>query len=364
MRNFDTTAEEIMRHAVEIKDAMLTEIQGECAPVIFGAGNCGHKIYDLFQEYHIEVRAFCDNRLAGNIDQVTGLKIVSPEELRDAFAGSSILLCVDSEEDCHDITRQLQQLGVDISRLRRMHRYFYWKTEQYFAANRERYRKVYGLLEDELSRQVYLKKLEKTFLLRSMGGGNVISPAAEEYFDEKAALTDQEVFIDCGGYDGDTSVSFIKHCRGKYKDIVIFEPESCKKEKIAENMGKHPYTLYQYGVWSGHEKLSFSALGTAASQISEHGTGGSVIETVSLDETVYDRRPTYIKMDIEGAEQEALKGAAKIIRDYRPKLAVCIYHKPGDMFEIPEMVKALNPDYRLYVRQYTDAWYDTVLYAL
>ena len=362
MRDFDRTAKEIMQRSVEIKDAMLAKIQGKGAPVIFGAGNCGHRIYDLLREYHIEVGAFCDNRMAGNTDQATGRKIVSPEELRDAFAASPILLCVDNEEACRAIEGQLRQLGVDISRLHRMHRFFYWKTEQYFAANRERYRNVYGMLEDERSRQVYLKKLEKTFLLRSMG--DAVSPAEEEYFDEKVALTDREVFIDCGGYDGDTSVSFIRHCKGRYRDIVIFEPEPCKKEEIARNMGEYPYTLYQYGVWSGHAKLSFSAFGTAASQISEHGTGGSVIETVSLDEMVYDRQPTYIKMDIEGAEQEALRGAAKTIQDHRPKLAVCIYHKPEDMFEIPEMIKALNPDYRLYVRQYTDAWYDTVLYAL
>lgn len=89
-----------------------------------------------------------------------------------------------------------------------------------------------------------------------------------------------------------------------------------------------------------------------------------MIETVALDETVYDRKPTYIKMDIEGAEQEALKGCKRIIQDYKPKLAICIYHKPDDLFEIPIMIKEMNPEYKLYVRQYADAWYDTVLYAV
>lgn len=362
MKEFDRTAEEIMKQGVKIRDAMLYEIQGRGMPVIFGAGNCGHRVYDLLSESGAGVQAFCDNRMAGHTDEASGLKIVSPEELRDMGSDFPILLCVDNEEVCRGIDRQLQQLGIDSARVRRMHRYFYWKTEKYFAVNREGFRKAYGLLEDELSKKVYLKKLEKVFLLRSMA--EVLSPAEEEYFDGKVELTEREVFIDCGGYDGDSAVSFIRHCGERYREIVIFEPEACKKEEIARNMGEYPYTLYQYGVWSGHKELSFNASGTAASQISEQGRGGNVIETVSLDETVYDREPTYIKMDIEGAEQEALKGSRKIIRTYKPKLAVSLYHKPEDMFEIPMMVKELNPGYRLYVRQYTDAWYDTVLYAL
>lgn len=89
-----------------------------------------------------------------------------------------------------------------------------------------------------------------------------------------------------------------------------------------------------------------------------------MIEAAALDEMVYDREPTYIKMDIEGAEQEALKGCRRIIQDFRPKLAVCIYHKPDDLFEIPVMIKEMNPAYKLYVRQYANAWFDTVLYAV
>ena len=64
----------------------------------------------------------------------------------------------------------------------------------------------------------------------------VVSPPAEEYFDEKVILTDQEVFIDCGGFDGDTSVEFIERCGGKYDNIIIFEPELCKKEAIEKNI--------------------------------------------------------------------------------------------------------------------------------
>lgn len=70
------------------------------------------------------------------------------------------------------------------------------------------------------------------------------------------------------------------------------------------------------------------------------------------------------KMDIEGAGQEALKGCSQIIREYRSKLAICVYHKPKDLYQIPLMIKRMNPEYKLYMRQYTNDWYDTVLYAI
>lgn len=242
-----------------------------------------------------------------------------------------------------------------------MNEFFYWQTREYFEENFEAYREAYQLMEDGFSRQVYLEKMRKVFLLSDIS--QIVSPREEEYFDEKVVLTENEVFIDCGGFDGDSALQFVKQCNGKYQDIIIFEPELSKKAAIEKNMGDNRYQLYSLGVWSKNTKLCFKALGTSSSHVSE-GKGGYVIETAALDETVYDRKPTYIKMDIEGAEQEALKGCRKIIQTYKPKLAVCIYHKPDDLYKIPIMIKEMNPEYKLYVRQYANAWFDTVLYAV
>jgi len=69
-------------------------------------------------------------------------------------------------------------------------------------------------------------------------------------------------------------------------------------------------------------------------------------------------------MDIEGAETEALKGCRRIIEKYKPKLAICIYHKPEDLFAIPLLIKELHKDYRLFIRKYTTTKYETVCYAV
>lgn len=102
---------------------------------------------------------------------------------------------------------------------------------------------------------------------------------------------------------------------------------------------------------------------TDASHVSEK-EGEYVIDVVALDEIVYDKRPTFIKMDIEGAEQEALGGCERILKEFKPKLAVCVYHKPEDLFEIPIFIKKANPKYQLFLRQYANSRTETVLYAL
>lgn len=84
----------------------------------------------------------------------------------------------------------------------------------------------------------------------------------------------------------------------------------------------------------------------------------------SLDHLLGDERVTYIKMDIEGAELNALKGGANIIEKYKPKLAISLYHKAEDIYEIPLYLKSLVPEYKFYIRHYTDLWEETVLYAV
>ena len=77
-----------------------------------------------------------------------------------------------------------------------------------------------------------------------------------------------------------------------------------------------------------------------------------------------DRKVTFLKMDIEGSELAALRGAERIIREQRPKLAICVYHKPEDMWEIPGFILNCHPDYKLYLRHYSISYTETVLYAV
>jgi hypothetical protein len=74
----------------------------------------------------------------------------------------------------------------------------------------------------------------------------------------------------------------------------------------------------------------------------------------------------FIKMDIEGSEPEALKGSANTITARKPKLAICLYHRIEDFWEIPLYLHDLVPWYKLFVRHHTSIFdlTETVLYAM
>jgi len=131
---------------------------------------------------------------------------------------------------------------------------------------------------------------------------------------------------------------------------------------IRESLKGYAYDLYMYGAWSSSTILRFSARGDSSSHIAE--SGEIEIPVKALDDMILEERPTFIKMDIEGAETEALRGSRKIIEKYKPKLAICIYHKPEDLFEIPLLIREMCDEYRILIRQYSNSRFETVCYAI
>lgn len=182
--------------------------------VLFGAGDCGHVVYGILHHVNIPVHCFCDNVLGGQVDGQTGLAIVKPEYLKDRSDELTILVCAVEEEVYSAICQQAVALGFDRAQIHIMREYYSRPSVSYLENNIQKYRNAYRLLEDEFSRKVFLARMKKVYLMGDIS--EVVSPYTEEYFDENVILTDEEVFIDCGGFDGDTAVKFIERCGGKY----------------------------------------------------------------------------------------------------------------------------------------------------
>lgn len=189
------------------------------------------------------------------------------------------------------------------------------------------------------------------------------------YFDpDIIKLREGEVFVDAGALNLETSLRFMEECRkNQIQDYKIhaFEPDRASYEKcrdMLKGMPEADIQLYHAGLWSEDTTLYFAETGDAASRISTEQTGTS-IKTVALDSCI-SGPVTFIKMDIEGAELAALKGSREILKKYRPKLAISLYHKKEDLVEIPTYIKELVPEYRLYIRHYSNAAVETVLYAV
>lgn len=225
-------------------------------------------------------------------------------------------------------------------------------------------------------RKQYTEETEER--LRSCGftADNIVLPCSEiqpfaygkQYFDLQALeRQEDEVFVDAGCLDCTTDLDFVEWCQGSYKHIYAFEPDAKSYEKcvnIAGEKGIQKLTIVNKGLWEGTARLGFGHNNSnlALSKIEEKGE--DEIETVALDDFLEGERVSFIKMDIEGAELSALKGAENTIKMYKPRLAISIYHKVNDFIDIPEYLLSIVPEYKFYVRHYSCYKFETVLYAL
>lgn len=186
-----------------------------------------------------------------------------------------------------------------------------------------------------------------------------------QYFDLPQMQPEKdEVFIDGGCFDGGNAQRFIKWAGGDFKAIYSYEPDSgnyANCQKRLEEIAAGKYQLIDKGLWDTTTELHFAMDNDGGSAISENAE--SVVEVTSVDQSVSDE-VTFIKFDIEGAEVKALEGARKQITENKPKLAICVYHKPEDIYSIPELILEMNPDYKFYIRHYSLNEWETVLYAL
>ena len=83
----------------------------------------------------------------------------------------------------------------------------------------------------------------------------------------------------------------------------------------------------------------------------------------TIDDVLGARRLTYVKMNIEGAEIDALQGGWNAICKWLPRLAISVYHRASDLWRIPEVISEISSEYQLYLRQHDGGIIETVLYA-
>lgn len=234
----------------------------------------------------------------------------------------------------------------------------------YYIENKKKFDCTLELFDDELS-----KKTMHAYMDGRMNGFS--RPLYEvyqdnQYFIPEIEFGDNEVYFDCGMYDGDTIIEFIKKCPN-FKKIIGFEPDSnnielFNKRKLNDNR----IEVVNEGCYSEKCELRFNAGNSTASVFEEDG---DVIVPVTTIDSFYDEnRPvTFIKMDIEGSELAALKGARKVIENDFPKLAICVYHKKEDLITIPQYIRSLENEkfgYNLLLRHHSLHDHETVLYAL
>lgn len=175
-----------------------------------------------------------------------------------------------------------------------------------------------------------------------------------------------EVFVDCGCFDGNDILKFVKWCGYEYNKIFAFEISDENYNNILDNeciQVLDNCKIFNYGLWNESSELAFCEFGMNSGFVELNERQDKIKQAVKLDEVLKRELVTLIKMDIEGAEMNALKGAENIIKEYKPRLEICVYHKPQDIMDIPDYILSLNSEYNFALRHYTFANAETVLYC-
>ncbi|MGA8345618.1 MAG: FkbM family methyltransferase, partial [Candidatus Sulfotelmatobacter sp.] len=123
-------------------------------------------------------------------------------------------------------------------------------------------------------------------------------------------------------------------------------------------------TAMPYAVSNQSGIVSFASTGTMGSKIVEGGEQSISVECRRLDDISWPMAPTYVKMDIEGAEPQALVGASDLLRRHHPILAVCTYHRSEHLWQIPNIIRSIAPEYNLFLRRYAEDCWEGVCYAI
>ncbi|MEA2100295.1 MAG: FkbM family methyltransferase [Campylobacterota bacterium] len=233
--------------------------------------------------------------------------------------------------------------------------------EDDFKKNYDEYQKIYNLLADEKSKRIFEKVInfKISFDYDFMDG--FTNKHSEQYFDKELIPDIKNIsFLDGGGYIGDTATEVIKNFPD-FKKIYLIEPIS-ENIRIAKRELGHFKNIefLECGVSNKKTTLHFNE---EKSFSSIYGKGTQSVKIDTIDNIVKER-VDFIKLDIEGAEQDAIDGAKETIKKYKPILAICIYHKAEDWYIIPQKVLEIESSYKIYIRHYMEGIFETVMYFI
>lgn len=299
-----------------------------------------------------------------------GIEIVSVTEMKKIYAMCDDTIIIIAAGSAHIIKRQLLKEGFSEERLTAFvlaHMETNPTPCQFFRDRIGELENVNQLLADDRSKEVFQNLVNFKITMNPSYLKGVADSENLQYFDPQIIhFTDEECFVDCGAFTGDTLEAFSGNVKNKWSKYYCFEADKinwCRLNAYIANRALQNVETFNVGCWNKKEKLFFAASGPAGeiSRNNEH----EVIEADTLDHVLKNRKITFIKMDIEGAECQALEGAADIIREQKPVLAISIYHTLHDFLWIPQMIHSMGKDYRIFIRHYremTDS--ETICYAV
>ncbi|MFM1756572.1 MAG: hypothetical protein RL621_1538 [Bacteroidota bacterium] len=373
--------------------------------IIYGAGSAGGEIYDVLQLHGVDVEFFCDKSADLSEKKLRDKLVISPKALCDGYKDRLVVIGVQKYKK--EILNFLRNSGFNrIAMIESDEQFYYYLQFPRWKNNLENLKqdetlitRGYELMEDQISQEIFIKRLA---ILSSYADYRAyreyckFSQAPSSLPEEKkifASNFENEMYfnndliklhhannlVDCGAFDGDSLLQWkIQMQKENLTEgkAYCFEPDDANFKNLQTNVNDYKNVeIFNLGVWNCETTLEFASSETTfitescVVEQSSHdkvirNVGNTYIKANSIDNVIYPKKVDIIKMDVEGSEANALIGAKKTIQKWRPQLIISAYHKSSDLYNLPILINELCPQYKIYLRQYSYSWSETVLIAV
>jgi len=337
--------------------------------LIYGARLAGQRVHDYLERIGRPVHAFLDRDASlsavGNVPVLTCESWIAAN---DPATACVIIGLFNNNVDVGEVIDHLERLGYRhiVSLVEFVGDYpaeqpfRYWLVEPaFYKRHMARIANFRAHLADENSREL----LDRIVEFRTTGNYRCLpKPSSQQYFPVDLPAWPQPLrFIDCGAYIGDT-VQDMRAAGLEFESIATFEPNLDNYRVLVKSMKGESASNFPCGVSDSNRQSGFDpALGAGGHLVTE---GGDPVFCVRLDDALPGFAPNLIKMDIEGEEPAALRGAELMLRAHQPNLAISIYHQAEHLWSIFEQLQGYELGYRFYLRCHAFSSFDTVLYAI
>ena len=326
--------------------------------IFYGCGMVFPSVLQLWREFfHRDVDFVCDGNSEKWGKTFYGVKCISPSELLEIEKESAVFI---TAGDLPGIYRELKEKGIHSCYSFYDYDIRFGKMPEYnMPETAEKLQQVREMLADPKSVKVFDTIMKRIFQGDPDPGlMNSIYEGQQYFVEDIISFSDRESFADVGAYDGDTVLEFLKYSKGEFDNIYAFELCRNNYDKLLENTAGLPaaekISCINKGCWDSQQEIKYSEELSSSTV----GKGENIGIVDRMDDILSGKAVTFIKMDIEGAEMNALRGAENIIRTQKPKMAICVYHDLRHFYEVPLYLKSLVPQYKIYFRHHTRSCYE------
>lgn len=266
-----------------------------------------------------------------------------------------------------EVVERLNEMGIESYFFGDLYLNVYDKhySASWFQKNKREMLETIDVFADDYSKNIYTNvicnRIAPQYAYRTF---HEMEEKGEYFATGIFPLGENECYVDVGAYNGDSIVAFMDAVKGKFEHIYGFEIDSQNFYAMTKNkeiMEDKRIQIFHKGI-SCEIKQASIVCNDSGSHVEEKGN--SNIELDCLDNLLENKKVTFIKMDIEGAERDGMVGARRILSTQHPKLAISVYHKLDDMWKIPNYIREICPSYKIYLRHHTAVAWDTDCYAI